>query len=152
MYDIYFIVKDECAFTAMDVFFHFYQELLDGFYRITVTEIKRNAEDTRSYFVLEDCYNNKYRLFVEKESDYLNKMNGVILGGELGLKNLVKLILQNREKALNLLSMYIVRMEQWYRLRKVLLCLTLHLPFILNRNMCSLCIDKQKAGTYSIVC
>lgn len=66
LYDIYFIVKDECAFTAMDVFFHFYQKLLEGFYRITVTEIKRNAEDTRSYFVLEDCYNNKYRLFVEK--------------------------------------------------------------------------------------
>ena len=80
LYDIYFIVKDECAFTAVDVFFHFYQELLNGSYRITVTEIKRNAEDTRSYFVLVDCYNNRYRLFVEKESDYLNKMNGVILG------------------------------------------------------------------------
>ena len=91
LYDIYFIVKDECAFTAMDVFFHFYQKLLEGFYRITVTEIKRNAEDTRSYFVLEDCYNNKYRLFVEKESDYLNKMNGVILGGEFGFKKFSKI-------------------------------------------------------------
>lgn len=67
LYDIYFIVKDECAFTAVDVFFHFYQELLNGSYRITVTEIKRNAEDTRSYFGLVDCYNNRYRLFVEKE-------------------------------------------------------------------------------------
>lgn len=91
LYDIYFIVKDECAFTAVDVFFHFYQELLNGSYRITVTEIKRNAEDTRSYFVLVDCYNNRYRLFVEKESDYLNKMNGVILGGDLGLKKLGKI-------------------------------------------------------------
>ena len=91
LYDIYFIVKDECEITAMDVFFHFYQKLLDGFYHITVTEIKRNAEDTRSYFVLEDCYNNKYRLFVEKESDYLNKMNGVILNGERELKKLTKI-------------------------------------------------------------
>lgn len=91
LYDIYFIVKDECVFTAIDVFFHFYQELLDGQYRITITEIKRNAEDTRSYFVLEDCYNNKYRLFVEKESDYLNQMNGVILGGELDVKKLTKI-------------------------------------------------------------
>lgn len=91
LYDIYFIVKDECVFTAIDVFFYFYQELLDGQYRITVTGIKRNAEDTRSYFVLEDCYNNKYRLFIEKESDYLNKMNGVILGGELGVKKLTKI-------------------------------------------------------------
>lgn len=91
LYDIYFIVKDECVFTAIDVFFHFYQELLDGQYRITITGIKRNAEDTRSYFVLEDCYNNKYRLFVEKESDYLNKMNGVILGGEVDVKKLTKI-------------------------------------------------------------
>ena len=91
LYDIYFIVKDECVFTAIDVFFHFYQELLDGLYHITITGIKRNAEDTRSYFVLEDCYNNKYRLFVEKESDYLNKMNGVILNGELGFEKFTKI-------------------------------------------------------------
>ena len=63
------LVKDECVFTAIDIFFHFNQKLLDGQYRITITGIKRNAEDIRSYFVLEDCYNNKYRLFVEKETD-----------------------------------------------------------------------------------
>ena len=91
LYDIYFIVKDECVLTAIDVFFHFYQEILDGLYHITITGIKRNAEDTRSYFVLEDCYNNKYRLFVEKESDYLNKMNGVILNGELGFEKFTKI-------------------------------------------------------------
>ena len=92
LYDIYFIVKDECAYSAVDVFFHFYEELLTGPYRITITGIEKNNEGTRSYFVLEDCYNNKYRLFIQKQFEYLNNMHGIILGSNsTDLRSLVKI-------------------------------------------------------------
>ena len=92
LYDIYFIVKDDCGQSALDIFFSFYPKLLNSQYRITITGIQKNYERTHSYFILEDCYNIKYRLFIEKQQEYLNSMHGIILAdNSADLRNMLKI-------------------------------------------------------------
>lgn len=81
LFDLFFIVKDECAISPLDVFFNFYQDIIEGPNRLTITAILQDQERQGICYQLEDVYNIKYHLYIMKQQDYLNKMHGIILNG-----------------------------------------------------------------------
>jgi len=92
LYDIYFIIKDECTRTPLDVFFEFYEDMLTSPCRITIIGVYENSEKTLSYFLLEDCYDNHYRLFLQKEQEYLNDLHGIIVSDNIAdLRNKIRI-------------------------------------------------------------
>ena len=83
LYDIFFIVKDSFSGTPEDLFFHYYNSFRNSRFRFTITGIHLIDDYQIEYYSAEDLYGLRYRLFVQKETDHLEKMYGVAITDEL---------------------------------------------------------------------
>jgi len=83
LYDFFFIVKDSFSGSPEDLFFHYYDAFHNSRFRFTITGIHTIEDFNIEYYCVEDLYGLRYRLFVQKETEYLEKMHGLAITDEL---------------------------------------------------------------------
>ena len=93
LYDIYFITSDSFRGEPCDIFLAFYPALQKGLYipeaeyrqpvrfGLTISGSGRDPVSGLPYFLLQDAYNCRFRLFIQSETDYENHMHGTIFQG-----------------------------------------------------------------------
>lgn len=81
LYDVYFIVSDLYMGTPENLFFGYYDRLHESKYRFTIIDI--HEDEYESYYLMKDRYGNRYRLFVQSETEHLEFTHGLLVSAEL---------------------------------------------------------------------
>ena len=82
LYDINFTLFDFAKKSPEKVFFSIYPSLHESRFGITIMGIGKTKGSGMTYYKLEDGYGNHYRLFLQRETEFLEYTYGMKLTGE----------------------------------------------------------------------
>ena len=81
LYNIYFVVNDNCVYTPEKIFFYYYKALHESKWKITVTGIGHAMGSGELFYFIKDRFGNQYRLFIQTENELLRFYHGVSITG-----------------------------------------------------------------------
>lgn len=81
LFDVYFISSDIYMESPDTLFFAFYDKLHQSRYKFTI--IGHHEDEYETYYIMKDWFGNKYRLFIQSETEHLEFTHGLLVSTEL---------------------------------------------------------------------
>ncbi len=81
LFDLYFIVSDLYMEKPEDLFFAYYDRLHNSPFGFTI--YKYHQDDYENYLLMKDWFGNKYRLFIQTETEHLEFTHGLLISSAL---------------------------------------------------------------------
>lgn len=87
LYDVFFITEDSFADSPETLFFEIYQELHESKFRLTITGTGVLDDTDVTYYKMEDRCGNKFRLFIQSESEHREFIHGITEFDDYDMRN-----------------------------------------------------------------